>query len=290
MEPATPAERIDRPNIVAVLAAAGLLVMGIALHSTLLIAFIVLFCVFTPLEKLFALRPQRVFRRGFGTDLVHFAVTNVLIGVLFIGLLIPAIILVRHGGVLPTARVIHAEPLWAQIVEAQLMAEFTHYWAHRATHRIGILWRFHKMHHSIEQLDWLASARQHPLDGAITRGLAIAPLFLLGFSNVAFGAAITIQTVEALFQHSNIRIRLGPVKWLIASPEFHHWHHSNDPVARDKNFAGGLPILDLIFGTAYLPGWWPAGYGVAEEIPQSGYVKQLAYPLRASQRAGQRVP
>ena len=262
------------------LLAAGLLLVGIVARSSLLIAFIGLFCIFTPMEKLFAMHPQKVFRQGFGTDLVHFAVTNVLIGVSFVVLLLPAIILVRHGGIPPTARVIRAEPLWAQIVEAQLLAEVTHYWAHRATHRLGVLWRFHKMHHSIQQLDWLASARQHPLDGAITRGLSIAPLFLLGFSNSVFGAAVTIQTVAALFQHSNIRIRLGIAKWLIASPEFHHWHHSNDPKARNTNFAGGLPILDLIFGTAYLPGYWPTSYGVQEPVPQSGYIKQLTYPLR----------
>ena len=270
-----------KPSVVMVLIAAGLLLLELLLRSDLVIAFIVLFCVFTPMEKLFALRPQKVLRRGFGTDLVHFAVTNVLIGALFVVLLIPAIILVRHGVVLPTARVIHTEPLWLQTIEALLLVEVTHYWAHRATHRIGVLWRFHKMHHSIQQLDWLASARQHPLDGAITRGLSIVPLFLLGFSETVFGAAVIIQTVEALFQHSNIRVRLGVVKWLVASPEFHHWHHSNDPIARDKNFAGGLPVLDLIFGTAYLPGWWPAGYGVQEPIPQSGYIQQMTYPLGA---------
>jgi len=272
---------VERPSVVAALIATGLLALGIGLRSNLLVGFIVLFCVFTPLEKVFALRRQKVFRRGFGTDVVHFAVTNVVIGVLFVGLLTPVIVLIRHGGVLPTTRFLHTEPLWAQIVEAQLLGELTHYWAHRATHRVGVLWRFHKMHHSIAQLDWLASARQHPLDGAITRGLTITPLVLLGFSTPAFGAVLVVQTVAALFQHSNIRVRLGVFKWVIASPEFHHWHHCNDPVARDTNFAGGLPLLDLLFGTAYLPGWWPAGYGVAEAIPQSGYVNQLTYPLRA---------
>ena len=275
-----PALSVERPSVVAGLISAGLLVLGLAVRSNLLIAFIVLFCVFTPLEKLFAVRPQKVFRRGFGTDMVHFAVTNVLIGVVFVVLLTPAILLVRHAGALPTAGFIHAEPLWAQIVEAHLLAELTHYWAHRATHQTGVLWRFHKMHHSIEQLDWLASARQHPLDGAITRGLSIMPLFLLGYSNAAFGAVVALQTLEALFQHSNIRVRLGVFKWVIASPEFHHWHHSNDPIARHKNFAGGLPFLDLIFGTAYMPGWWPTSYGIPAQIPQSGYVKQLTYPLR----------
>ena len=151
------------------------------------------------MEKLFALRPHKVFRRGFGTDLVHFAVTNVLIGVLFVVLLIPAIILVRHGGVLPTARVVDTETVWIQITEALLLAEVTHYWAHRATHRIGVLWRFHKMHHSIQQLDWLASARQHPLDGAITRGLSIAPLFLLGFSKTVSVLPLSSKPLRRCF-------------------------------------------------------------------------------------------
>jgi sterol desaturase/sphingolipid hydroxylase (fatty acid hydroxylase superfamily) len=70
------------------------------------------------------------------------------------------------------------------------------------------------------------------------------------------------------------------LRWLLASLEFHHWHHSNDREARNKNFAGQVPVLDYIFGTLHLPlGRKPTKCGLDQPIPQT-YAAPLLYPFR----------
>ena len=86
---------------------------------------------------------------------------------------------------------------------------------------------------------------------------------------------------QSVLIHSNVRINFGPLRWLLASPEFHHWHHSRDREARDKNFAGQLPLLDLLFGTSYMPpGRMPSKYGLDQPVPAT-YPAQLLYPFRS---------
>jgi len=154
------------------------------------------------------------------------------------------------------------------------------YWGHRLSHTVPFLWRFHAVHHSIEQMDWLASGRLHPLDSAFTQALTIAPLLVLGYGRGTLAGAAVVFVVLALFQHANTRLRIPVVRWIVNTPEWHHWHHSTDAAARDKNF--GLPVVDLIFGTAYLPnGARPSGFGTRDPVPPDSYLRQMAYPFRA---------
>ena len=82
----------------------------------------------------------------------------------------------------------------------------------------------------------------------------------------------------AIFQHANVRLRFPVVRWIVPTPEWHHWHHATDPAARDRNF--GLPLIDKVFGTAYLPrGRRPSGFGIADPVPAQGYVAHLRYPF-----------
>ena len=84
---------------------------------------------------------------------------------------------------------------------------------------------------------------------------------------------------QSLLLHSNVRIAFGPLRWIIASPRFHHWHHANQPEAIDKNFAGQLPVLDLVFGTVHFPrAGFPERYGTDAPVPKT-YLGQLAYPF-----------
>ena len=88
----------------------------------------------------------------------------------------------------------------------------------------------------------------------------------------------------ALFQHSNVRLRFPGVRWVINTPEWHHWHHAIDTDARDKNF--GIPVIDRIFGTACLPkGERPTGFGVHDPVPADSYAQQLAYPFTQAARS-----
>jgi sterol desaturase/sphingolipid hydroxylase (fatty acid hydroxylase superfamily) len=146
-------------------------------------------------------------------------------------------------------------------------------------HAVPWLWRFHAIHHSIEELDWLAASRVHPVDQIVTRGVSLAPAFALGFSEWAVGASIVLFHWQAVFVHSNLRIGFGPLRFLFASPEFHHWHHSSDLAVRDRNFAAQLPFLDAAFGTLHMPaGQVPSAYGLDRPMPQR-YARQLLLPF-----------
>jgi sterol desaturase/sphingolipid hydroxylase (fatty acid hydroxylase superfamily) len=70
---------------------------------------------------------------------------------------------------------------------------------------------------------------------------------------------------------------------VINTPEWHHWHHATDADARDTNF--GLPVVDKIFGTAYLPkGARPTCFGTRAPVPPDGYLRHLAYPFTRAAR------
>lgn len=247
----------------------------------LAIGLVLLFLVFVPLEKLFALNPQKVFRRAFFTDLTHFLVNNLLVTVATVALLIVAAIpffwfrSLDLAGYLPRAV---AVPL------AVVTVFVGSYWGHRLTHEVPFLWRFHAVHHSVEQMDWVASGRLHPLDAAFTQAFALLPLFLLGYEGEAFAGATVFLALLAIFQHANVRLRFPVLRWVINTPEWHHWHHALDPEARDKNF--GLPIVDKVFGTAYLPKDKRATrFGIPDAVPPVGYVDQLAYPFSKAARS-----
>jgi sterol desaturase/sphingolipid hydroxylase (fatty acid hydroxylase superfamily) len=266
-------------------------VTGLTFVAALVFAFVVrggavfgialLFLLFVPLEKLFALRPEKVFRTGFLTDLTHLLVNNTFVAIAAIVLMVVAalpLIWVRQFAIadaLPTA---------VAVALAVVLVFVGNYWGHRLTHQVPFLWRFHAVHHSIEKMDWVASGRLHPLDSGFTQAFTILPLFLLGYGGGAFAGATVFIALLALFQHANVRLRFPYLRWVINTPEWHHWHHAVDPEARDKNF--GLPIVDKIFGTAYLPkDRRPTGFGTTAPVPPTGYVRHLAYPFGAAAKA-----
>jgi lathosterol oxidase len=127
-------------------------------------------------------------------------------------------------------------------------------------------------------MDWLAGSRLHLVDIVVTRGLSFVPLYVLGFAPPAVYAYLVFVSFLAVFIHANVRVDLGALDWVVATPRFHHWHHAASPV--DKNFAVHLPWIDRLFGTAYLPeGRWPEAYGITGRPVPEGYWRQLAWPL-----------
>ena len=241
----------------------------------------ILFLVFLPVEKLFALRKQKVFRRGWLTDVTHILVNNTLSTIagiaLAVAMAIPFIWLRPFG--------LEGElPVEASVALAAVIVLLGSYWGHRLSHTVPFLWRFHAVHHSIEDMDWLASGRLHPLDQAFTQACFLAPLLVLGYDGGVFGGVAVFFTALALFQHSNTRLRFPGVRWVINTPQWHHWHHSSHAEARDKNF--GVPVVDRIFGTAYMPrGTYATEFGIPDPVPPTNYVRQMAYPFTKAARA-----
>ena len=237
--------------------------------------------VFVPLERLFARRPeQRVFRRGWRTDLVYFALSALLLQVTTLLTMRPAMVFFAWASHPLVQQVVRAQPFVVQFAAILLLTDFTQYWIHRLFHTVPALWRFHMIHHSAETMDWLAGSRLHLVDVAVTRGLTYVPIFVLGFSDAPLFAYVAFVSIQATFIHANVRFRFGTLRWIVATPQFHHWHHSDSSDAVNVNFAVHLPLLDRLFGTYYLPDRWPASYGLASgEHVGGGYLRQLVYPF-----------
>jgi sterol desaturase/sphingolipid hydroxylase (fatty acid hydroxylase superfamily) len=106
------------------------------------------------------------------------------------------------------------------------------------------------------------------------------PIFVLGFSTQALAIYVLIVAAQATFIHANVRWEFRALRRIVATPVFHHWHHSSAREAIDKNFAVHTPIWDLLFGTFYDPGCWPAGYGLSapQGVP-ARWTTQLLYPF-----------
>ena len=186
-------------------------------------------------------------------------------------------------------KAVSAQPLVVQFVEILVLTDFVQYWVHRAFHRVPLLWRFHRIHHSADVMDWLAGSRLHLVDVAATRGLTYVPIYVLGFSEPALIAYVAFVSIQATFIHANVRFNFGPLRWVMATPQFHHWHHGADPEAVDKNFAVHLPLLDRVFGTCFLPGdRWPTSYGLAggKPVPTVYSSRDNAHSGRASEKDG----
>lgn len=237
--------------------------------------------IFIPLERLISIRPeQKLFRRGWFNDLIFWLLNSQIIS---FGLAaIVSCIVMATGWLVPSSlhAAVAAQPYWLQFIEALILSDIGFYFAHRAFHVFPALWKFHAIHHSIEELDWLAGARVHPIDQIITKGVSFLPVFALGFSDVVIGAYMVFYAWQSVFIHSNVNIKFGPLRWILASPEFHHWHHGKDHEARDRNFAGQLPLLDVLFGTLHMPaGKMPKAYGIDAPMPNN-YLAQLIHPFR----------
>ncbi|MDH3493172.1 MAG: sterol desaturase family protein [Acidobacteriota bacterium] len=250
-------------------------------------ALFLLFVVFTPLERTFALhKDKKVFRKGFATDVLHILFNRFIVDLAgFLVIVTLAVSMTLYSSQL-LRDLVASQPIWLQFIEAVATANIFGYFAHRLTHSVPLLWRFHAIHHSSENLDWLAAARTHPIDQIFSRAMIFVPLFLLGFTQEVFGAYLIVAVLHGVFLHSNVRFKFKFLRGIVATPHYHHWHHSNHPEAANKNFAGQFPILDLLFGTYYFPEEkTPHIYGVNERIPR-GYLGQLKYPFSAGTQSG----
>jgi sterol desaturase/sphingolipid hydroxylase (fatty acid hydroxylase superfamily) len=252
-----------------------------------LLNLIVFSVLFVPLEQLFPKRTdQPILRPSWRIDLTYFFFSAVLVQLTTILTLKPAMILFSWAVNAHIQSWVGSLPFAFQFLGILLVADLTQYWVHRLFHSVPLLWRFHAVHHSAESMDWLAGSRLHLVDVAVTRGITYIPIYLLGFAEGPLFAYIVFVSIQATFIHSNLRFEFGPLRWLMATPQFHHWHHCADRDLVDKNFAVHLPVLDWLFGTFYLPkGVWPTSYGViGGATPSKGYFGQLIQPFLPAKR------
>ena len=250
----------------------------------LLLDLLLMAIIFIPIEMIAPKREEQPrFHEEWRTDLIYFIISHLLIQ--FFGIITqkPAIIFFGWMNLGHVHQFVQSLPFWEALPLALFVSDLFQYWAHRIFHSHTYLWRFHSVHHSTVAMDWLAGSRTHFIDIFVTRSLSFMPLYILGFSPLVFSAYIVIIALHAVFIHANTRMNIGFLKYIVTTPQYHHWHHCNDAEFYGKNFAVFFPVIDRIFGTYFLPeNVWPTGTGLLEADYPKGYVRQMIHPFSKS--------
>jgi sterol desaturase/sphingolipid hydroxylase (fatty acid hydroxylase superfamily) len=237
--------------------------------------------IFLPIEMVFPKRAhQNRFHEEWRTDLIYFAIGHLLIQ--FFGVIVQKPASMFFGGMDlgGLQDFVRSLPFAVELFAAFLITDLFQYWIHRLFHNSRYLWRFHAVHHSVREMDWLAGSRMHFVDVVLTRSFTYIPLYVCGFSPLVFNTYIIVIAIHAVYIHSNTRLNPGILKYVITTPQYHHWHHCIEKEYYGKNFAVFFPFIDMLFGTYYLPASrWPAGTGLHEAHFPKGYLGQFIYPF-----------
>ena len=176
-------------------------------------------------------------------------------------------------------------PVWIQLVTLFLIRDFVQWNTHRLLHRLPFLWQFHKVHHSVRQMGFAAHLRYHWMENVVYRTLEYLPLAMIGFGIDDFFIVHIFTLAVGHFNHSNLWVPLGPLKYIFNNPQMHIWHHAKElPAGRayGMNFGLTLSLWDYLFGTACIPADGrdvELGFQGDESFP-SGFVSQNLYGFR----------
>jgi len=253
---------------------------------SLIIALALLSLVMVPFEQKWPAVPsQPRFRRGWRLDLVYWFFTTLITKpvsrVVVAIVLLPVLKLSGSGSfekLLEGFGPLGHQPRLDQALQMIILIDFVGYWLHRWFHAAR-LWRFHAIHHSSVDLDWLSAARVHPVNDIVNKAVEAAVVVSLGYSPLLLGGVLPFFIIYAILQHANVIWDFGRLKKVFASPKFHRWHHTSAQAGQDKNFAGLLPLWDIVFGTYYMPKHQPSKFGVEDAVPE-GLVGQMVWPFR----------
>jgi len=248
---------------------------------------------FVPIEHLFGARHAP--RRGLTVDVFFATVGETIARAALVFVVAPMLAALDRFAPerswLPNTLFGHA----AEIVLGLLVISLGGYAYHRLSHAVPFLWRMHSVHHSSESLDWLAAFRRHPLEVVLTTIVQNGPVVLLGIPLGAHIAVIILLRINTVFVHSNLHVPLGPLRYVIATPDFHHRHHER--TGEPKNFSSIFPFLDHLFGTAATestesteptdrPERSERRFGVEEPMPET-FFALLAHPFRGRRAVAQ---
>lgn len=182
-----------------------------------------------------------------------------------------------------------SQPLWLLSIEMFLLGDLIGYWMHRWFHQRR-LWKFHAVHHSSTRLDWLSALRVHPVNDVVSKLVPAVLLAGLGFPLQVLAGYVAFLTFYTILLHANIDWSYGPLRYVVASPPFHRWHHTTEEHGLNKNFAPLFPFVDLLFGTLFMPnGQRPERFGTnTTEVPET-FLGQLLFPFRGDKGVGRGV-
>jgi len=175
----------------------------------------------------------------------------------------------------------HDWPIWIQAVLMILVVDFLRYWLHRFAHENDTLWRLHSVHHSVEQLYWLNTARFHLIEKAMQMTLDSLPFLLMAVDPVVLALYYIAYATNGFFQHCNIELRYGPLNYIVGSADTHRWHHSRLARESNANYGNTVIVWDLLFGTWFLPrGSEVAELGLQDPMYPKSFLGLMRAPFR----------
>lgn len=234
--------------------------------------------IFIPLEVAFARARIHWLRRNFWVDLGYFFLNGIVPVIVLGGILAQVVRLISPLYASGLYAWVDYLPIPLKFILAIIIGDVGAYWGHRWSHELPFLWYFHKIHHQAEDIDWLVTSRAHPVDMIFLKFCGILAIYLSGLAQGSLGQGTPLMSLYVLvgglwayFVHANVGLRFGLLEKYLASPAFHHWHHSNEsPESIDKNYAAIFPFVDRLFGTFYLPSRrWPSSCGVGLPVRSS---------------------
>lgn len=173
-------------------------------------------------------------------------------------------------------------PGWIQLLTLFIARDLIQWNIHRLLHRVPFLWEFHKVHHSVKQMGFSAHLRYHWMENIVYRSIEYIPLGMIGFGIQDFFVVHIIALSIGHFNHSNFKLPLGPLKYILNNPQMHIWHHAKRlPNKYGVNFGISLSLWDYVFRTNYIPGDGKdieLGFANDDNFP-STFVTQELYPM-----------
>jgi sterol desaturase/sphingolipid hydroxylase (fatty acid hydroxylase superfamily) len=169
-------------------------------------------------------------------------------------------------------------PVWMQFIIFFIISDFIEWCVHNLLHRVPWMWEFHKLHHSIEELDWIGNFRFHWMEIVIYRVFKYFPLIILGVDSQIILTIAIVATLIGDLNHANFKTDYGIFRYILNSPRFHVWHH--DVILQGQhgqNFAIVFSFWDWIFGTAYYP-------SEKDQPDRLGFEDMAVYPQNVLQR------
>lgn len=178
-------------------------------------------------------------------------------------------------------------PRWAQLLTLFLVRDFVQWNTHVILHKVPFLWRFHQVHHSVEQMGFAAHLRYHFIETFVYRTMEYLPLAMIGFGIQDFIVVHLFALTIGHLNHANIYLPLGPLKYLLNSPQMHIWHHAKElpKGTSGVNYGITLSIWDYLFGTVWMPHDGrdiELGFEGVEKYPH-GFFEQVVEPFKKEQ-------
>ena len=170
-----------------------------------------------------------------------------------------------------------------QLVLIFLVTDFIQWNIHRLLHSVPFLWKFHKVHHSVQEMGFAAHLRYHWMESVVYKSLQFIPLALIGFSVENLFIVYIFQIIVGHFNHSNLNLTYGPLKYIINNPVMHIWHHAKNipPDLNGVNYGITLSIWDYLLKTNYIPSDGKnieLGFNSVELYPEN-FFKQTVFPF-----------